>query len=183
MKGDVTQLLEPQTADRLAAGHEAAIPRHIAGRDASDLRLHGGGVGMAGDGLAIVEHELVEGIDSPQIHVVGHLAPAEPPEVLEQERRRNDGRAGVEGELVLTMHISPTARRISRSSTVTRYPRAPSRIAAARPPNPLPMTTAWGAVIFLGDVDRRSLGECQHELTLEPRARRTQEAVRMLYGL
>ncbi len=30
------------------------------------------------------------------------------------------------------------------SSTVTRQPRAPSRIAAASPPKPLPITTAWG---------------------------------------
>ena len=59
---------------------------------------------------AVGEADAVEGVHRPQVDVVAHLATAQRPQLLEQERRRDDGRAGVEREAVLSMDGGAAAR-------------------------------------------------------------------------
>ena len=61
---------------------------------------------------SVVEADAIERRQRPQIDVVGHAPAAERPEFLEQERRGDDGRTGIEGEAVLAIDIGAPARRI-----------------------------------------------------------------------
>ena len=73
--------------------------------EARDFRPHRRFVAAHREDVAVVEANFVEGIDRPQVDVVFHATAAERPQFLEQERRGDDGRPGVEGEAVLTMDV------------------------------------------------------------------------------
>ena len=59
--------------------------------------------------FAVVEADLIEGRQRPQFDVVRHPPPAERPQFLEQKRRGDDRRAGVEGEAVLPNDVGAPA--------------------------------------------------------------------------
>ena len=61
---------------------------------------------------AVLKADPVERRHRHQRHVVGQLASAQLPQFLEQERRGDDGRAGVEGEAVLPVDVGAAAGRI-----------------------------------------------------------------------
>jgi hypothetical protein len=108
----VAQALEADPEDGLARPHEALVARHVGRGEPGHLRPHGGGVAGVVESLAVVETDAVERRDRPQLDIVGEPAAAQPPELLEQERGRDDGRPRVEGEAVLPVNVSPAARRV-----------------------------------------------------------------------
>jgi hypothetical protein len=61
---------------------------------------------------AVMETNPVKGTQRAQVNIVLEAPVAEPPQVLEHERRGNDGRTRIEREAVLAKHIGPAARRI-----------------------------------------------------------------------
>ena len=67
---------------------------------------------VAEDG-AILEPHVVERIDRDQLHVVGGLLPAEREQIVDQPRRRDDGRPRVEREAILLPDICPPARLVA----------------------------------------------------------------------
>ena len=93
------------------------------------------------------------------------MAPAaEPPQLLEQERRGDDGRAGVEGEAVLAVDVGAAAGRVEL------FQHGDAIAAGAEPDRRRQAAEA------AADDDRRRLAppaarwpriaECQHNLTL-----------------
>ena len=77
-----------------------------------DLGLHGLIIAAVIERAAVVEADRVKGVDLAEVDVVGHVAAAEFPEFLEQERCRHDRRSGVERETVLFVHVGAAARRV-----------------------------------------------------------------------
>ena len=98
-----------EIVDALAVAGEAVIARQIVGRDAGDLGAHRRRVAGAVHHVAVVEADLVERVEPLQRHVLREIAPAQLPDVLEHERRGDDGRPGVEGEAVLSPDIGAPA--------------------------------------------------------------------------
>ena len=97
----VAELLEADAVDLLAGGHEAVVASDVVGREAGDLGAHGVGVAAVVEGGAVVEADAVERVDRAEFDVVGEGAAAQRPEFFEEDRRGDDGGAGVEGEAVL----------------------------------------------------------------------------------
>lgn len=97
----VGETLEAEAIDLPALLHESLEPRDVALAELGDLGAHRGGVAALAEHRAVGEADVVEGRDAPEVDVVLHPAPGERPQLLEQERRRDDRRAGVEGEAVL----------------------------------------------------------------------------------
>ena len=112
VEGLVDQLGEGDVVDLLAVADEAVEATGILRRDARDLRPHGVEVRVAGQRLTVVEADLVEGVDRPQVHVIGQAPPGDLPQLLQQVGRGDDGRAGIEGEAVLAEDIGAAARAI-----------------------------------------------------------------------
>ena len=104
--------LETGAIGRFAHRHEGAIAGEIVRREAQDLALHRVGIAGIVEGVAVVEADAVERRHRPQIDVVRKSAAAQRPQFLEQERRGDDGRSGVEGEAVLPVHAGAAARRV-----------------------------------------------------------------------
>ena len=69
----VRELLEADTEDLLAGGEETLVARHVAGREARHLPLHGLGVARVVEHLAVVETDPIERRDRPHVDVVGEL--------------------------------------------------------------------------------------------------------------
>ena len=59
-----------------------------------------------------METDTVEGVHGPQVDVVAEGAAAQGPQLFQQKRRGNDGRAGIEGETVLVVDIRASAGRV-----------------------------------------------------------------------
>ncbi len=108
----MAELLEPDAENGFALAHVALVAGYVGRREARDLGQHRRAIAAVVEGLAVVETDPVEGRDGAQVHVVGELAAAELPEILEEERRGDDGRARVEGEAVLPVDIGAAAGRI-----------------------------------------------------------------------
>ena len=106
----VAEPLESDPIDRFAAAHEALKPLNVIGIETRHLRAHRRLVAAHVEDVAALKPDLVERRHRPKLDVVGHPAPAERPELLEQERRGHDGRAQVEGEAVLAKDARPPAR-------------------------------------------------------------------------
>jgi hypothetical protein len=144
-EGHMPKPLEPDPETGLAGFQERFVPRDITGRHASDLRPHRIQIAGILEDLAIVEADAIVGRHRPQFDIIGQPPAAELPKLLQQEGCRDDGRAGVEGEAILPVHIGPAARRIQLFQHGDPIAPRPNRTAAASPPNPLPITTACGA--------------------------------------
>ena len=94
-------MLETDPAGRFTQPHEALKAPDIARRQTSDLGPHRVGVCRAMERRPVMEANLVKWINRLQRHIRGHVAAANTPEFLEQERRCHDGGAGVKGEAIL----------------------------------------------------------------------------------
>ena len=105
----VAEPLEPDLADRPRALHEAFVAGHVPGREPRDLFAHGVEIAAVIEGRAVLEADAVERQHRREDDIVLHAPPAQGPEFLEQERRGDDGRPGIEGEPVLAMHPRPPA--------------------------------------------------------------------------
>ena len=103
----IAQFLEPDAARRLAQPHEALIAGDIAGRQPRHLGPHRVGIAGAVEAGPIGEPDPIERRHRLQRHVIRHGPTAQPPQFLQQERRGQDRRAGVEGEPVLAEHRRP----------------------------------------------------------------------------
>ena len=112
VEGLVRQLAERDAVDLRAVADVPLIAGQVGGFEARDFGAHGRVIGGAREGGAVVEADLVEGVDTAQVDVVAHRAAAQRPEFLEQIGRGDDGGAGIEGEAVLTVGVCTPARRI-----------------------------------------------------------------------
>ena len=108
----VAELFESDLEDLLAGLHVAVVAADIAGRKSCDLRAHGGRIAGVIEVRAVLKADPVERRHRHQRHVVGQFASAQLPQFLEQERRGDDGRTGIEGEAVLPVDVSAAAGRI-----------------------------------------------------------------------
>ena len=106
----MAQLLETDAVDRLALLHELLVAFDVTRRDAADFLLHAGRVGAAAHHGAVVEAEVVEGVEGLQRHVVGELRTGKRPQLFEDEGSGDDGGPGIEGEAVLPEHAGAAAR-------------------------------------------------------------------------
>ena len=105
------ELFEADAKDRLARPHEPIVAGDVVRRESRDLGAHGLGVATVGEGLPVMEADAIEGIARAQLDVIRELAPAQRPEFLEQEWRRDDGGARVERDAILSMNEGPPSRR------------------------------------------------------------------------
>ena len=108
-EGSVAKPFESDPVDRFAAAHEALKPLDVIGIETRHLGAHRRLVAAHVEDGAALKADLIERRHRPKLDVVGHPAPAERPELLEQERRGHDRRSQVEGEAVLMKHARPAA--------------------------------------------------------------------------
>ena len=111
-EGDVSKLFESDAEDRFRLPLEALVALQVAGGKACDLRAHALRIAAVVEVRPVVEADAIEGLHRPERNVVGKPLAAEVPKLLEEKRRRDDGRAGVEDEAVLTKDTGATAQRI-----------------------------------------------------------------------
>ena len=98
------------TRNMLLAGlHEALVAGHVARREARHLGAHGRRIAGVVEDLAAIEADPIERRHRAQVDIVGQRPAAQRPQLLEQERRGDDGRSGVEREAVLAKHVGPPA--------------------------------------------------------------------------
>ncbi len=112
VEGHVAELLEPDAVRILADAHEALVTLDVARREAGHALAHPRGVGAAVEGRAVGVADRVERRHRLERDVVLEAAAGEPPEILEEEGRRDDRGAGVEGESVLPVHVRAAAGRV-----------------------------------------------------------------------
>ena len=105
----MAELLEADPADLLGDLHETLVSRDVARRDAGDLRLHRLRVTVVAEGLAVVEADRVERVERAHRDVVLHALAADLPQLREEVRRGDQGRACVEGEAALAEDPRPPA--------------------------------------------------------------------------
>lgn len=108
----MAELFEADLVDRFAGRQEPFVSRHIARREPCHFGAHGLRITAVVEAFAAVEPDAVIRRHRPQIDVVGHAPAAQGPQLLEQERRGDDGRAGIEGESVLPVHVGTPPRRV-----------------------------------------------------------------------
>jgi hypothetical protein len=107
VEGYVPQLFEAHPEYRLAGAHIPLVTRYVGGCEAGDFSTHGGPVTAVIEGFATVEADAVERGHRTQGDVVSQLTLAQGPEFFQQERRRDDGGTGIEGEAVLAVDPGP----------------------------------------------------------------------------
>lgn len=108
----IRQLLVPDGEDPLRLLHQRAIPVDVGRVEAADLLQQPVLVADEVEGLTGMELDPVERVDRHQLDVVLEPLAEEGEQLLEQMRRRDDRRAGVEGEPVLPEDPRPSARLI-----------------------------------------------------------------------
>ena len=108
----MAQLLETDLEDRFAGLHEALVAGDIIGRELGDLGTHRRRITGVVEHFAVGETDAIERADRTQFDIVGQSPPAQFPQLLEQERRGDDGRAGVESEAVLPIDVGAASGRI-----------------------------------------------------------------------
>ena len=85
---------------------------HIGRVEGGDLRQHGCVVVAVIKVRAVVKADAVEGGHQAQVDMVFHVFAAQGEQLFDQVRQGDDGRARVEGEAVLLVHISAAASHV-----------------------------------------------------------------------
>ena len=106
----VAKLFKADPEDVFRRFHEAIIGRHIFGADLRDLPQHVFLVVGIIEVRAVVEADAIERVHRLQDDIVRQLLAAELPQLLEQIRRGDDGRAGVESETILAINVAAATR-------------------------------------------------------------------------
>ncbi len=110
VEGLMHQLLEADFEDALAGLQESFVAFDVAGCQAGDLGAHRRRVAADVEMRAVVEADAVERRHRPQHHVVGQSPAGHGPELFEQMRRGDHGRAGVEGIAIDAVNTCLAAR-------------------------------------------------------------------------
>ena len=153
---------------RLALRHEGLVAFDVAGRNAADFLAHEGGIARAGHHRAVMEADVVEGIERLQRHVIGERGTGERPQLLEDEGGGDDGGAGIEGEAVLAEHRGAAARLLQLLEHADAVaPRAqPDR--RGEPAQAAADHGGMGTPVRRPGGGRALFEGCKHQLTLEP---------------
>ena len=106
LKGDHAQFLKAQLKAALGGLHQVFKALHIGGVEGGNLREHGRVVVAVIKVCAVVKANAVERRHQAQIDMVFHVFAAQGEQLFDEVRHGDDGRASVEGEAVLLVHIS-----------------------------------------------------------------------------
>ncbi len=164
-EGRVSELLEADAVDGFAVSHEAFEARNIPRIEARNFRPHRRFVSAHREDVAVVEANLVKGIDGAQVHIVCHAAAAERPQFFEQKGRCDNRGSGVEGEAILSMDGGSAPRSVELFENRDLVaPRAQSN-GRGEAAESAPDHDRSGTGIQTGRADRALL-KCQHNDTL-----------------
>ncbi len=108
-KRAIGELDEAFGEDGLRLDDHLAVAVEVAGRESGDTPLGFLFVGVVFERAAIVEFDAVERIDRDEVDIVHGSASGGGEDLLDQERRGDDGGTGVEGESVLAVDIGAAA--------------------------------------------------------------------------
>ena len=109
---DVSQFFEPDPIDLLALLEEPFVTGDVVRRNAGHFGAHGVRIVGTGEHVAVVEDDSVKRPHRLEREVVGASSPAHLPKLVEQKRRGDDRRTGVEGVAVLPEDIGAAARSV-----------------------------------------------------------------------
>ena len=94
------EVLEAEPVAHGAFGEETVVAGEVARREAGDFRAHRIGFSARAERRAVLEADLVKGVQRTKVDVLVEIAAAGRPEVAEELRDRDDGGTEVEAEAV-----------------------------------------------------------------------------------
>jgi hypothetical protein len=112
-EGHVGQLLVALAEHVLGVAQEAVVAVDVGRVLPGDLLVEEPEVVRVVEAVAVFPVEPIEGRDRQQLHVVSHRAPAGLEQLLEAVGSGDDGRASVEGEALVLVHVGSSPGAIS----------------------------------------------------------------------